>query len=585
MKRLIYSLLATAVVLSACEKDGEKLVVKNPQAPAQITASTSEVTLTKDKVDALVLTLYWEQVEKASASDPTVALPDDLVKQTVQFSMADDFISATEITVDNDKNSLQLTGDDLSKILIKLGLIGEETRDIYIRLAVTLAKTYTSSEAVVVKVTPYAVETGFMKIVDKNDTENVLATLYCKDATPSLFEGFAVPSSGWYNCFFIAADGVQWGCNSDWTAFSLVSNSTNNCWFAEPSGCSYIYADTQNQLWWQVYAPSVNATVDGTPVELKYQKSANGYSGTIITTADNMTVTISGTGARFDTTTGTDAGISGIEYPFSLVPSFDGKFEFVSGADAEGASVSVSKAGTYTLVFNVIDYTWSLTEGESGGDDGGDEEEWPEDADWSAATGELLYIYSADSDKNPTDITGKLLLSDGVYTGYYYFTEWYNFVFGDSDNVSTTKVYGSAPVSDTGLYRLFCNSSRWNIWFPSSDAAYSKVTVNMTERSWKYEAIETISIVGDFNSWNLTDNQMTFNADTKTYSAQITASSWGTYGLHFVVNSDWNWCFSDQNGDGVLDTEAKDFMPTVEAGTHTITIDLNDPQNMTIKFE
>ncbi len=585
MKRFIYSTLAIATILCACEKDGEKLIVKNPEAPSQISASDTDIVLTADKASALVLTLYWDQVEKAEASDPTVALPSDLVEQTVQFSYTEDFLPCTEVSVDTDRNTLQLTGDELSKILVKLGLTEVKKYDIYVRLCVTLGKTYTSSNTLTIKVTPYAVETGIMKIVDKNDVETVLATLHCKKDTPSLFEGFAVTPSGWYNCFFIAADGVQWGCNSDWTTYSLVANSSNNCWFAEPSGCQYVFADTQNNLWWQVYAPSVNATVDGTAVELKYLNSAGGYSGTITTSTDATVVTISGEGQRFDTTTGTNAGITGTSYPFSLVPSAAGTFEFVEGSDAAGNTVTVEKAGTYTLVFNVTDYSWTLTEGEGGGDEGGDEDEWPEDSDWAAATGDLLYIYTVDGDKNPTEVTGKLLLADNLYQGYFYFTGWYNFAFGDTSDASTTKVYGSAPVSDTGLYRLFCGSSRWNIWFPSGDAAYAKVTVNMAERSWAYETIETISIVGDFNNWSLTDNQMTFDPETKTYSADVTVSSWGTYGIHFVVNSDWNWCFSDQDGDGVLDTEAKDFMPSVEAGTYKITIDLNDPQKMTCKFE
>lgn len=585
MKRFIYSTLAIASLLCACEKDGEKLTVKTPEAPVQINASATDIVLTTDKASALVLTLYWDQVSQAEASDPTVALPSDLVSQTVQFSYTDDFVPCTEVSVDTDKNALQLTGDELSKILVKLNLTEVKKYDIYVRLCVTLGKTYTSSEALNIKVTPYAVETGIMKIVDKNDTESVLATLRCKDATPALFEGFAVTPSGWYNCFFVAADGVQWGCNSDWTAYSLVANSSNNCWFAEPSGCQYVFADTENSIWWQVYAPTVGATVDGTAVELNYAKSASGYTGTITTSSDNTTVTISGTGHRFDTTTGTDAGISGTDYPFSLVPSSDGTFEFVSGADAAGASVTVETAGTYTLVFNVADYTWTLTEGEDGGDDGDDEDTWPEDADWAAATGDLLYIYTADGDKNLTELTGKLLLGDGLYQGYFYFTGWYNFEFGDTDDITTAKAYGSAPVSDTGLYRLFCASSRWNIWFPSGDAAYAKVSVNMADRSWAYTTVETISIVGDFNNWSLTDNQMTFDAESKTYSAEVTVSSWGSYGIHFVVNSDWNWCFSDSDVDGVLDNGTVDFMPSVDPGTYTITIDLNDPQNMTCKFE
>ena len=578
---------AVALSLAACEKDGEKLVVTNPGAPTELSASADDITLTADKASSLALSLVWKEGAAATISDPTVAMPDDIVSQSVQFSSSEDFATFTGISVDSDKSSLQLTGNDLSNILIRLGLTEVQSYDIYARVAVTLGKTTACSEIVTFKVTPYAVETGIMKIVAKDDTESVLATLRCKDATPELFEGFAVTTTGWYNCFFIAADGVQWGCDSDWTKFSLVPNSSNNSWFAEPVGCQYVFADTKNQLWWHIYLPSVNATAEGVSAELKYSASVGGFIGTVITSADNTVLSIGGTGKRYDTTTG-DAASAGTDYAFSFVPSADGTFEFAEGSSAS-ATVTVGTAGTWTLSFNVSDLKWTLTEGESGGDedggDDGDEDTWPDDPDYVAATSELLYIYAVDGDRNPTTVKGKLLLSDGTYSGYYYFDGWENIVFGDSDVASSTKVYGSAPVSNTGLYRLFCGSSRWNIWFDSGDPAYTKVSVNMTDRSWKYEVVNTISIVGDFNSWSLDTDKMTFDSSAKTWSAQITATSWGTYGIHFVVNSNWDWCFSDTDGNGVLENSKSDFMPSVAPGTYKITIDLNDPQNMTVKFE
>jgi hypothetical protein len=578
MKRLIYSILGLSLLLCACEKDGEKLTVKQPDAPAEFTASATDITLTTENAGSLVLTLYWTDTGGVEVSDPTVAIPSGLVSQTVQFSSTQDFASLTEVSVDTDVNTLQLTGDEVSKILMKLGLTDVKRYDVYVRLAIVLGSSANYSETLTLRITPFAVETGFMNIVDRYNTETVLAKLTAKSATPTLFEGFAVLTSGWYNCYFVAADGVQWGCNDSWTAYSLVPDSSNNCWFAEPSGCQYVYADTANELWWQVSVPTVTATVEGTDIELAYAKSAGGYSGTITTAAAGATVKVGGAGARYDITTGDK---SSVDYAFSLVPSAEGTFEFVEGES--DAVISVEKAGTYTLTFNVTDYTWSLSEGESGGD-GGDEDPWPDDPDYVAATGELLYIYDADNDHNPTALSGKLLLGDSGYQGYFYFTAWYNFVFGDTADASTTRTYGSAPV-DGGLYRLYCGSSKWNIWFDQDAAAYARVTVNMADRSWKYEKVTAISIVGDFNSWSLDADPMTFDETTKTYSADVTASSWGTYGIHFVVNSDWAWCFSDQNGDGVLDDVASDFMPSVEAGSYKITIDLNDPQNRTVKFE
>ena len=598
MKKILEYMLAGAAVLSlaACEKDGEKLIVSNPGAPGEFTVSATDIRLTSDKAGALALTLVWTEGTAATLSNPTVAMQDGIVSQSVQFSAEKDFAEYTKISVDSDKTSLQLTGNDLSNILIRLNLTEVQTYDIYARVALTLGKTSVYSDAVSFTVTPYSVETGIMKMVDKNNKENVLTTLRCKDETPELFEGFAVTPSTWYNVLFFAADGIQWGCDSGWTAFSLIPNSTNNCWFSEPAGCQYVFADTKNQLWWHIYLPSVNATAGEAVTELKWSNAAGAFSGTVTTTSDNTVLTIGGTGKRYDSTTGASSASVGTDYAFSFVPSADGTFEFAEGSDAS-ASVSVGTAGTYTLTFKVSDCTWTLTEGESGGDgdgdgdgdddDDGDDDSWPEDPDYVAATSELLYIYGIDNDtKNPTDIKGKLLLSDGIYTGYYYFSGWEKFVFGDGSVASSAKVYGSAPLSDNaGLYRLFCGSSRWDIWFPSGDPAYTRVSVNMAERSWKYETVNKISIAENFNGWKLDTDPMTFDSESKTWSATITVEDWGEFGIQFIVNDDWTWSFSDEDKDGVLDTGTSAFKPDLVPGTYKITIDLNDPQNMTVNFE
>ena len=106
----------------------------------------------------------------------------------------------------------------------------------------------------------------------------------------------------------------------------------------------------------------------------------------------------------------------------------------------------------------------------------------------------------------------------------------------------------------------------------------------MAERSWKYETVNKISIAGNFNDWKLDTDPMTFDRESKTWSATVTVEDWGS-GIKFVVNEDWSWCFSDWNVDGVLDTGTADFVPSVDPGTYKITIDLNDPQDMTVKFE
>ena len=557
MKRFIYSILAVLVFAVSCEKDGDKLIVTEPGAPTEFSASSSEIVLSSDGVDALTLSLFWNEGALPEVSDPTVALPDDLTNLSMQFSAAEDFASYTEMYLEADQTSLQFTGGELSQLLMKLGMTEVQQYIVYVRLAVEMGEKYIYSDVLVLKITPYAVETGWMQIVSKTDVTDVLATLYCKDATPTLFEGFAVPSGGWYNCFFIAADGTQWGCNADWTAFSLVANSENNCWFAEPSGCQYVYADTANELWWHVNVPIVNANIDGAPVELKYSKSAGGYSGTITTSAANTAITVTGTGARFDITTGTDAGIAGIPYPFCLVPSGAGSFEFIN-AESTTESFVIENAGTYTLTFNVYDYTWGLKEGA--------EEPpvvtYPENV-------AMYYYLKEGSDQLGLACQMAETADEGIFEGFVWTdpnwgTNYTNFRFHADDVVYSSNSEGQYVLGEGG----------WNSWSSNSNLNY--VVADFTTMTWSETQVTKIAVAGDFNSWSLDTDQFTFNMETGKWEVEcdITYIEWGIQFVLDDANGAWRWKYMDGDMDGTLSMEGGNIMPA-QTGKYKIVLDLS----------
>lgn len=557
MKRFIYSIFAILLLAVSCEKDGDKLIVTEPGAPSDFSASSTEIVLSSDGVDALALSLFWNAGALPEVSDPTVALPDDLTELSIQFSATEDFASCTEMYLEADQTSLQFTGGELSQLLMKLGMTEVQQYSIYVRLAVKMGGKYTYGDILVLKITPYAVETGWMQIVSKTDVTDVLATLYCKDATPTLFEGFAVPTGGWYNCFFIAADGTQWGCNADWTAFSLVANSENNCWFAEPSGCQYVYADTANELWWHVNVPTVNVNIDGTPVELKYSKSAGGYSGTITTSAANTAITVTGTGSRFDITTGTDAGIAGITYPFCLVPSGSGSFEFIN-AESTAESFVIENAGTYTLTFNVSEYIWTLKEGA--------EEPpvvtYPENV--------AIYYYLKDA-SDPLGLACQMAetADEGIFEGFVWTdpdwgTNYTNFRFHADDVVFSSNSDGQYVLGEGG----------WNSWSSNSEMNY--VVADFTTMTWSETKVTKIAITGDFNSWSLDADQLTFNMETGKWEAEcdITYIEWGIQFVLDDANGTWRWKYMDGDMDGTLSMDGGNIMPA-QPGKYKIELDLS----------
>lgn len=559
MKRFIYSIISLLLLTTACEKDGEMLIVKEPGAPSDFGASSTEIVLTSDGTDALALSLFWNAGALPQVSDSTVALPDDLTQLSMQFSATEAFASYSEVFLEADQTALQFTGGELSQLLMKLGMTEVRQYDVYVRLAIKMGTSYTYGDVLVLKITPYEVETGWMQIVNKTDLTDVLATLRCKDATPMLYEGFAVPAGGWYNCFFIASDGTQWGCNADWTAFSLVADSQNNCWFAEPSGCQYVYADTENELWWHVDVPAVNLDIDGASVELKYSKTAGGYSG-VITVGAGASITVTGTGARFDITTGTDAGIAGISYPFCLVPVGSDGFELVNSSVASGA-FTVENAGTYTITFNVSDYKWSLKEGA----------EEPPVVNYPENVA-MYYYYKEASDQLALACRMAETTEDGIFEGFIWTdpawgTELSNFRF-----VADGSVYSS---NSDGQYVL--GEGGWNCW--SGNTGMNYVVADFTTMTWSETQVTKVAVTGDFNAWSLDTDQFTFNMETRKWEVvcDITNIGWG---LKFVLDDasgNWRWKYADTDLDGTLSIvgDNDNTVPAAE-GKYKIELDLSD---------
>lgn len=555
MKRLIYSILAMAAILVACEKDGDKLIVTSPGAPSDFAVSSDNIVLSSESADALALTLYWKEGALPQISDPTVALPDGLTEHMMQFSGAEDFSSCVEVSLKPDQTSLQFTGGELSKLLIKLGMTEAQQYDVYARLAVKMGSSYTYGDVIVLKVTAFAVETGWMKVIDKADNTKVVATLYSREGNPEVFEGFAVVAS-WYNFFFLAADGIIWGCDADWTKYSVVYNSSNNLWFAAPAGCQWVVVDTASECWSQVNLAAVDAVVDGAATALKFTQSAAEFKGTITTTADNTPVTVSGTGTLFDKTTGDSAGV---DNPFCFAFSADGTFDYVNSAETSAALV-VEKAGTYTLVLNVNERRWTL---ESGAE-APPTVSYPENVS--------MYYYVKEGSVQLAQAC-KMAETDeeGVFEGFVWTdpewgTDFSNYRFHADD-----KVYSS---NDDGQYVLA--EFGWNCW--STNAGMNYVVADFTTMTWSETQVTKIAVTGDFNTWSLDTDQLTFNMSTGKWEAECDINTI-EYGFKFVLDDEagtWRWMYADMDLDGVLNIcGSNDNIVPSATGRYKIELDLS----------
>ena len=66
MKHKIFATIAGFMALTACEKDGEKLIVTPPEQPSAFSASSYDIVLKEANKDALAVTFYWKLGELAS---------------------------------------------------------------------------------------------------------------------------------------------------------------------------------------------------------------------------------------------------------------------------------------------------------------------------------------------------------------------------------------------------------------------------------------------------------------------------------------------------------------------------------------
>ena len=593
MKLLRYILPALSILLSvSCMKDGEMLTATLEGDGTRIGTADSEIVLDINEPSALALTIWWDRLGNASLSNPDAQVPSDMIINAVQFSTDGDFSTYVEETVDNSASSIQFTAAELNTIMTELGLEGGVAATVYIRMSTSLGTNTEPvyGESIEITVTPYFVDMSFIRLagVGSGAFTGVERTLPATVEDGGEYAGFADIPAGWWNFFFIEGTGNIWGALTDGANQFYLERKNDisswNCWFPEPSGCYYITMSTATGEWTAVSVSEVLMSIGGAePVQMEYSAAHTAYTAVLTTTADNVPVQADLSGILYNTALGQDSAESA---SMSLTGSSDGTL--AAGEAGAVTGINTGAAGTYTLILRLADMTWELAEGEVDIDAGGEQTEWPDDPDYSAATSEWLYIYGL-SDGTPSSVEGRLArTSDGVYEGFFYMTSWFNFKFGDNEDPSAARIYGSAPSSEEGaLERLYCGSDMYNIWWDSDQAAYTYLTVNTNDRSWSYTTVTSISIAGDFNGYSLTSDVMTFDPASGTWSAVITPGSWGQYGIQFVLNEEWGFCYAPAE-DGTLFRSGNAAMPStaVEPGVeYEVTIDLNDPAAMTWSIE
>lgn len=198
-------------------------------------------------------------------------------------------------------------------------------------------------------------------------------------------------------------------------------------------------------------------------------------------------------------------------------PKVDGD-DSMTGALTNGDAKAgkIAKAGKYKLTINMMDYTYTI-----------------EEVNYDP------FIYFIGATDGWTNAEQKLALVDdakGVYTGYLYCAD----PKGWGNQFKFQRVAGSWDNEiNSGAFSTFsgaATSEGGNIGVNAGEGVYY-FDVNLGEGIIKATKVETMGMIGDFNSW-AGDAPMTWNAEEYCFEATnvgVTADGW-----KFRVNGGWD---------------------------------------------
>lgn len=153
--------------------------------------------------------------------------------------------------------------------------------------------------------------------------------------------------------------------------------------------------------------------------------------------------------------------------------------------------------------------------------------------------------------------------SDGTYEGYV------NFSNGGNNFKLCTQLSWNGTNYGWGSSATTMSSTGGNLY--SAGPHYSRVVADVNQLTINYVPTNW-TVAGDFNSWSVSANPMTFNPSTNVWTVSGVSMTAGT-GFKFVGDPNWNTNYGvDSKGNMAINGGN---IPVAKSGTFTITLDLS----------
>lgn len=562
----VYKNIALASVLltmaAACGNDGE-LIYTSGTENATLDGPTENIVLDKNNLDALALTLYWNENGEISLSNPNVSAPDGTVVNTVQFSATEGFDAPYEEIIPSGNYQHQWSCGELNNILTRLGFEGGVAHALYLRLKSSIGENVEPRYSNVVQVlaTPYYIDMtiGFCLDENKNLTSR---TLYSPEAN-GFYYGF-IGASAWENWFFREGHGVEWGGAESMDQVFEITNAPTawKIWFPEISGCYYTTVDVNKRQWSALLVDNLHVSGD---IEGEMSFDRRGNTWNLVFAADgggNVSITIEGNGRQFDVNSRMDVASS-----LPVAVGFGGEASGLSFGD-KGTPVTVAlpAAGESTLTIDLNDPRALSVYVTAGGKE---EEVVPEQLYLSGITENWDFNSSiALYDRDNLKYGGVLRVN----------SEWGYRIFPEADNWDKCYSLSEGDASEGSLQE----GQEPNIPAPATPGLYV-FDVSLSGMTYKVMELKGVYTCGFNDNWDMIEllpdagNQGVYSVDIDI----LNASEWG---FQILLNDDWAYKLG--GADGVLSFQGGNITDdaALSPGVYTLVVDvLNYTYALTLK--
>ena len=542
MKAIYNIILALAVVagLLACTKDIEQPRLEGFDGASQraLSASKTDVVLDGYNEDAGALTLSWENYD-LSVSNPEYSVPKENISSYIELSKTALFAPAdTSLLVKGFEKTF--TNKELNLIVSKLGYAKKVKASIYVRIRYVIGENIDPqySTPLELMVTPYGIILDRMDVL-ATDKQKVVGKLYSPTEN-GIYEGYVAATGDWMNFYLQDKEENIWGCVPD-NAYNMTSDQDNmwNFWLQSMAGCWRVTADVNTLTWGSAQITSMKLTgTSGKSREMKFDRKANTWTAVVSTDgAESFKAEAANKQYSIDNKDGVDA--SPIVFDNLL---------------------TVNGAGNWTITLDMNGQTPSASYAKS---EEGEQASYPD-----------ALIMINNDDWNVVNCRLYSTSHDGTYLGFYRTVKgWENFWLATEGKET---IWGCAPGAQ---FTLDSSDQHWNLW-GDEYVGLKRYWVSLADETWSETNIQKISVAGSIDGGNM---EMSYDAASKTWNADIKVSDPDGWGVKILLNDDWGDVFVRKE-DGVLGYNDGGDIKLPGTGAYRLSISLFDMEHLTYEF-